>query len=123
MADSEQLKQVFVNLLDNAAEAMPGGGEITIWSVAETDANRSASVVVRIQDSGHGIPDDVRSRLFEPFFTTKEQGTGLGLCIAANIMAEHRGQLVLEPPTAGGSTFAVRLPIAAEKTDEQNSRR
>lgn len=123
MADSEQLKQVFVNLLDNAAEAMPDGGEISISSIVEMDADSSASIVVRTQDSGHGIPDDVRSRLFEPFFTTKEQGTGLGLCIAANIVAEHGGQLVLEPSTAGGSTFAVRLPITAEKTDEQDSRR
>lgn len=123
VADSEQLKQVFVNLLDNAAEAMPQGGEVSISSNVETDGRGLASVVVRVHDTGHGIPDDVRSRLFEPFFTTKEQGTGLGLCIAANIMAEHGGQLVLESSTPSGSTFAVRLPIAAEKTDEQDSRR
>lgn len=123
VADSEQLKQVFVNLLDNAAEAMPEGGDISISSNVETDSSGLASVVVRVQDAGHGIPADARPRLFEPFFTTKEQGTGLGLCIAANIVAEHGGQLVLEASTSGGSTFAVRLPITAEKDDEQNTRR
>jgi len=123
MADSEQLKQVFVNLLDNAAEAMPEGGELSIISNVETDSNGLANVVVRVRDTGHGIPEDVRFRLFEPFFTTKEQGTGLGLCIAANIMAEHGGQLVLESSAVGGSTFVVRVPATAEKSDEQDSRR
>jgi len=123
MADSEQLRQVFVNLLDNAAEAMPDGGEISISSIVEMDADSPANIVVRVQDAGHGIPDDVRSRLFEPFFTTKEQGTGLGLCIAANIVAEHGGQLAVESTTASGTTFTIRVPIAAGKRDEQDSRR
>jgi signal transduction histidine kinase len=122
MADSEQLKQVFFNLLDNAAGAMPEGGEISISSVVETDADDSANILVRVRDTGHGIPADVRSRLFEPFFTTKEQGTGLGLCIAANILAEHGGQLVLESSTDRGTTFRVRVPAATEKDDEQDSR-
>jgi len=60
----------------------------------------------------------VRARLFEPFFTTKDEGTGLGLCIAADIMARHGGQLMLESSTAGGTTFAVGVPVAVEKRDE-----
>ncbi len=112
MADSEQLTQVFANLLGNAAEAMPGGGEISISSTAEADDRGSSGVVVRIRDQGQGVPEDVRVRLFEPFFTTKDEGTGLGLCIAANIMARHGGQLVLESSTPRGATFAVRIPIA-----------
>jgi signal transduction histidine kinase len=123
MADGEQLKQVFVNLLDNAAEAMSGGGEISISSIAEPDGAGRAAVMVRVQDTGHGIPEDIRSRLFEPFFTTKEEGTGLGLCIAANILAGQGGQIALESSTAGGATFGIRLPVAAEKGDEQDSRR
>ncbi len=118
MADCGQLKQVFTNLLDNAAEAMPEGGEISLSSVAEPCAAGKEMVVVRVQDAGHGIPDDVLAHLFEPFFTTKEQGTGLGLCIAANIMAQHQGQLLLETSTSSGSTFAVRIPAAEEKSDE-----
>lgn len=123
MADAEQLRQVFVNLLDNAAEAMAEGGEISISCRAEDDAVGTGSVVTRVTDTGSGIPDEIRSRLFEPFFTTKEQGTGLGLCIAANILAAQGGQLVLESSTAGGSTFAVRLPRALEKGDEPDSHR
>jgi signal transduction histidine kinase len=114
VADPEQLGQVFVNLLDNAAAAMPAGGTISISTIEEVDANGFAGVVVRVQDTGHGIPNDIRSRLFEPFFTTKQAGTGLGLCIAANILAAQGGRLVLESSTAGGTTFAVRLPIAVE---------
>ncbi len=118
MADSEQLNQVFVNLLGNAMEAMPGGGEIVLSCTVEADANGSSNVVVRIQDTGQGIPNDVRSRLFEPFCTTKDEGTGLGLCIAANIMARHGGRIVLESSTPAGTSFAVWVPIAAEKSDE-----
>lgn len=121
--DAEQLRQVLTNLLHNAAEAMPAGGEISISSVAEADASGGSCVVVRIRDAGQEIPDEIRSRLFEPFFTTKDDGTGLGLCIAANIIARHGGQLVLESSTPGGSTFAVRVPIAVEKRDEQDSSR
>lgn len=123
MADADQLKQVFVILLDNAAAAMPEGGQLTISWTTEADRLQAANVVVRIRDTGVGIPEDVQSRLFEPFFTTKEEGTGLGLCIAANIMARHGGKLILESSTANGSTFAVRLPIAAENRDGQNPSR
>ncbi len=123
LVDAEQLKQVFTNLLNNAADAMPGGGEISITSVAEPDADGSTSVVIRIRDHGQGIPDDIRPRLFEPFFTTKDDGTGLGLCIVASIMARHGGQLVLETSTPDGTTFAVRVPAAAERSNEQDPRR
>ncbi len=123
LADSEQLKQVFTNLLHNSAEAMPEGGEISISTLVETDPGGSSSVLVHVQDTGQGIPDDVRPRLFEPFLTTKDDGTGLGLCIAANIMTQHHGQLVLESSTPAGTTFAVRIPIAGEKSDEQDPRR
>lgn len=118
MVDGEQLRQVLTNLLYNAAEAMSDGGEIVVSS-----ARDDASIVMRIQDSGRGIPEEVRARLFEPFFTTKDEGTGLGLCIAANIMARHGGQLVLESSGPAGTTFAVRLPVAEETCYEQDSRR
>jgi len=112
MADAEQLKQVLINLINNAAEAMAGGGEIAISASAEDDADGRPMVVVRIRDTGPGMPDDVRARIFEPFFTTKEEGTGLGLCIAAQIMARHGGLLVLESSTRQGTVFAVWTPVA-----------
>ena len=111
-ADAERLKQVLINLVANAAEAMAGGGELRISTAVERDPDGRAMVVVRIQDTGPGMPPDVQDRVFEPFFTTKEQGTGLGLCIAAQIMARHDGLLVLERTNDQGTVFAVWTPVA-----------
>jgi signal transduction histidine kinase len=68
------------------------------------------------------MPQEVQSRVFEPFFTTKESGTGLGLCISAQIMAGHQGSLVMESSTQRGTTFAVWIPIAQEAIDGQDTR-
>jgi signal transduction histidine kinase len=120
MADADKLKQVLLNLLGNAADAMAGGGEVRLATTVEKDADGRRMVVLRIRDTGPGISQDVRGRIFEPFFTTKESGTGLGLCIAAHIMARHGGSLVLESSTEAGTTFAVWLPAAAEGTHGQD---
>ena len=114
MADAAQLKQVLLNLLGNAADAMAGGGEIRITSNAEKDADGRPMVVVRISDTGPGMPKTSNAGSSKPFFTTKEQGTGLGLCIAAQVMARHGGGLVLESSTEKGTTFAVWMPVAPE---------
>ena len=74
-------------------------------------------VVVRLADSGPGMPKEVSRRIFEPFFSTKDDGTGLGLCIAGRIMARHEGRLVLESSNEQGTTFAIYIPAApAQKT-------
>ncbi len=122
MADGAQLKQVLLNLLGNAADAMAGGGEIRITSNAEKDADGRPMLVVRISDAGPGMPQDIQCRIFEPFFTTKENGTGLGLCIAAQVMARHGGGLVLESSTDKGTTFAIWMPVAPEQAHGQDSR-
>ena len=122
MADADQLKQVFQNLLGNAADAMGCGGEVRVASSAERDANGRPMVVVRICDTGPGMPQDVQRRIFEPFFTTREKGTGLGLCIAAQVMARHGGSLVLESSTEKGTTFAIWVPVAPEEAHAQDSR-
>ncbi len=119
MADAEQLRQVLVNLLDNAAEAA-GGGEIHVSACVQSDADGRRMVVVRVQDTGAGMSEEVRQRAFEPFFTTKDDGTGLGLCIAARIMARHDGRLLLESSTGEGTSFAVWIPTAGIVSDEQN---
>lgn len=116
--DADQLRQVFINLLDNAAEVMAEGGEIHLSAAAEADAGGRTMVVVRIRDTGPGMPEDVRQRVFEPFYTTKEEGTGLGLCIAARIMARHGGRLVLESGTPQGTEFSVRIPTAEVEANE-----
>jgi signal transduction histidine kinase len=112
MADGDQLKQVLLNLLNNAAEAMEDGGQIRVSAAAEHDADGRPMVVVRIRDTGSGMPEEVRTRIFEPFFTTKDEGTGLGLCIAAQIMARHSGLLVLESSNCQGTVFAIWTPVA-----------
>jgi signal transduction histidine kinase len=113
MADPQQMKQVFINLLLNAADATGEAGTVRFLSSLERDGEGRTMVVVRIRDNGGGIPEDARDRIFEPFFSLKEESTGLGLCIAARILAGHGGKLVLESSTPGGTVFAVWMPVAA----------
>lgn len=107
-ADPGQLQQVFVNLLNNAAEAMPDGGTITI----STRLVDHQWVEVRVSDTGCGIPEEHLSRLFTPFFTTKPpgKGTGLGLSIVYGIIKMHRGQIGVESQVGKGTTFTITLP-------------
>lgn len=123
VVDPDQIKQVLINLLNNALEATRNGGAIGLAAATETDADGRAFVVVRVKDSGAGIAPDIRNRIFEPFFTTKDEGTGLGLCIAARIMARHGGRLKLESSTAEGTTFAVYLPATRAEGDGPDTRR
>ena len=110
-ADPEQLKEAFVNLVVNACEAIERGGSI---SIREHELNRPSDgrqAVIRITDSGPGIPESIREKVRQPFFTTKEDGTGLGLSIADRIIKEHHGSMDIEPAPEGGTTFIVSLPI------------
>jgi signal transduction histidine kinase len=114
-AYAAELNQVWTNIIDNALQAMGETGTLTISTHAAEEF-----VVVRISDTGPGIPEDVIGRIFEPFFTTKPvgQGTGLGLDIAFRIVVnKHRGYLkaVSEP---GSTTFVVRLPLDGPKIGE-----
>jgi two-component system NtrC family sensor kinase len=104
LCNADQLRQVFLNLTLNAIDAMPQGGTLTVRTIAG-----STVAVVEIQDSGIGIPPDIRARLFEPFFTNKPQGTGLGLSISAHIVTQHGGQIEVESVEGQGSTFRVVL--------------
>ncbi len=108
-ADSAQLQQVFVNLLNNAAEAMVGGGTILI----ETKPIDGQWVEVKISDTGCGIPEENLGRLFTPFFTTKAhgKGTGLGLSIVYGIIKMHRGQIAAKSELNKGTTFTITLPV------------
>jgi PAS domain S-box-containing protein len=108
-ADPNKLKQVFINLIMNASQAMPEGGTLTV----RTALVAGEEVEAVVNDSGPGIPEDVREKIFEPFFSTKREGegTGLGLYICRNIVAEHEGRLLLESAPGLGATFRVVLPI------------
>ncbi|MBL7048348.1 MAG: HAMP domain-containing protein [Nitrospira sp.] len=104
-ADRALLEQVFLNLILNAVQAMPGGGEIRISG--KTDEH---FVEIIIWDKGSGIATKLKSKIFDPFFTTKEQGTGLGLSIAYNIVKSHGGKLFFDSEAGKGTVFTVRLP-------------
>ena len=107
LADRSQLQQVFLNLLNNALDAVGPGGQVWITSRDVDD-----SLEVRVSDNGPGIPKDVGDRIFDPFFTTKDpgQGTGLGLSISHGIMERLGGQLTFESEPGHGATFIVRIP-------------
>jgi len=108
-ADRSLLEQVFLNLLLNAVQAMPEGGEIRI-----TGKSDDRFVEVMISDQGEGIPEEIRPKIFDPFFTTKDGGTGLGLSIAYNIIKSHRGNLFFNSSNTRGTVFTVRLPKEGE---------
>jgi signal transduction histidine kinase len=110
-ADPEQLKEVLVNLIINACEAMEGGGRIRIQEEERFVEPLGPVVVVRLTDSGSGIQDSIREQIFQPFFTTKDEGSGLGLSIAARIVANHGGWLDFISNKGEGVTFEMTLPI------------
>jgi two-component system, NtrC family, sensor histidine kinase HydH len=107
--DPQQLLQVFVNLLINAIEAMPQGGDLSV--TVHTDA-LGRNLTVDIADTGEGIPPDLMPRLFEPFATAKERGTGLGLAVSRRILQEHGGAIAVRPASPRGTVFEVKLPAA-----------
>ena len=106
-ADAEQMTQVLLNLVINAAQAMNGRGTIHI-SAAQT----GGMVEITVRDEGPGLPDETREHLFEPFFTTKHRGTGLGLATARRIVEAHNGTISLESAPGDGTTARIRLPHA-----------
>lgn len=104
----QQINQVFLNLLINAAQAMEKQGNITVRTWSEDD-----SVFVTVADTGKGMPEEVKKCIFEPFFTTKEagKGTGLGLSISADIIRKHGGEISVESEVGVGTIFTVKLPV------------
>jgi signal transduction histidine kinase len=107
-AQGERLQQVFINIILNALDAMPGGGTLGVRLAQEGGA-----AVVRISDTGTGIRPEHVSRIFDPFFTTKGvgKGTGLGLSISYAIVKEHDGRIEVWSEVGRGSTFTITLPI------------
>ena len=108
-ADANQIKQVLINLMKNAIEAIDsseGSGVLTISMTVQPD-----SVSLYIEDNGCGIPKDYLNRLGEPFFTTKETGTGLGLSVCLTIVEQHGGEMIIESEEEVGSTFVMKLPL------------
>jgi two-component system cell cycle sensor histidine kinase/response regulator CckA len=125
-ADASQLQQVLINLVVNARDAMPEGGEIKLATSLVDSMNRQVSaaaglqgnfVRLRVQDSGHGVQEELKARIFEPFFTTKkgkQKGSGLGLSITFGIVKDHKGEIRLESSPGEGAIFDVLLPAVVD---------
>ena len=115
MADAAQLEQVFLNLILNAVEAMPGGGKLTIASRASPPLDgpeKPAHVIVEVRDTGHGMTKEQRERAFASLLnTTKAKGTGLGLAIVARIVEAHRGKVEIKSSPGRGTTIGITLPV------------
>jgi signal transduction histidine kinase len=114
LGDPEQLQQVLINLVQNAAEALGMGGTIKLRAIQSRMAlaeRMREVVIIEVEDNGPGIPPQVQKRLFDPFFTTKQSGTGLGLSIAARIVEKHAGALRFQTAANLGTTFGIVLPI------------
>jgi len=111
LLDPEQMQQVFLNIMLNAIQSMPEGGELYIRTSQEKD-----TVEVTFKDTGKGIPKEQFRRIFTPFFTTRHQGTGLGLSICRNIVEKHGGYIKVESEPGEGTRFTVTLPVKTEGT-------
>jgi signal transduction histidine kinase len=105
-ADEGQLRQVFLNLFRNAREAMATGGALRI-----VVSHQGQEAVVRVEDTGPGIPDEVRARLFEPFFSTKVRGSGIGLSLSRQIVEAHGGSIGVDESVQQGTTFVMKFPL------------
>ena len=116
--DSHQLKQVFINILMNAYEAMQGHGKITI-TTRRVPYNNQPFLSVSFADTGGGISPGILDNVFNPFFTTKEKGTGLGLAISHKIIANHHGHIDVENTVGRGVMFTVYLPLKNNSTREE----
>jgi len=111
--DEHLIRQALLNLILNAIDAMPQGGRLLVRvSLTKKKFPDKPEIGISLQDSGSGIPEDLRTRIFDPFFTTKGKGSGLGLSIAQNALAAHGGLLQLESREGIGSTFTLRLPMS-----------
>jgi signal transduction histidine kinase len=112
--DSQQIGQVLINLIQNAIQAMPDGGELSL-----TSSQNRKWVDITIEDTGVGIPRKNLSKIFDPFFSTKPEGegTGLGLSVSYGIITQHKGKIEVKSKVNKGTTFTIKIPRKKPKTD------
>jgi signal transduction histidine kinase len=108
LADENQIKQVLINLVKNAMEAMEGKPDPKLDLAVKRILNH---VSVEISDNGSGIPTEVLEKIFVPFYSTKPEGSGIGLSLSRQIIRNHKGQIVVESEDGSGTTFRVMLPV------------
>src|SRR4030095_10152346 len=112
--DSDQLKQLFLNIVINAVEAMEQDGQLAI-RLADRATHDGQSLLIEVADSGPGIPENMIGKIFEPFVTTKPKGSGLGLAICRGITDAHKGTIrAANVDLGGGTTILIEFPVATE---------
>ncbi|MFC2008029.1 nitrogen regulation protein NR(II), partial [Chloroflexota bacterium] len=104
--DTEQIRQVLVNVITNAVQAMPGGGKLIIDSRQQNDF-----IELDITDTGEGIPAENMNKIFDPLYTMKAKGIGLGLAVCKTIIERHAGHIEAKSGKDGGTTFTIKLPL------------
>jgi nitrogen fixation/metabolism regulation signal transduction histidine kinase len=109
--DSEQIRRVIINLMDNAIRAVQDRGPEGLVKVSTSFSKRDGVVIVAVEDNGSGIPADLVDCIFDPYFSTSEDGVGLGLAITQRIVEEHGGTLTCSAGAHGGAVFTVKLPV------------
>jgi signal transduction histidine kinase len=113
MMDVEQMKRVFVNLIDNALEAMPADSEVRRVTISTKYDSARELLIATVEDTGEGIPANDFKKLFQPYFSTRGRGTGLGLAIVSRIITEHGGKVFAEPNAPRGARFVIELPVSS----------
>jgi signal transduction histidine kinase len=108
--DAQLLKRVFINLVTNSVQAMPHGGSLTITTQLAKTADGTGKIFVHVQDTGEGIPDDLKPRIFRPLFTTKSKGQGFGLAVCKRVIEAHGGTITFKSHLGEGTSFTVELP-------------
>jgi signal transduction histidine kinase len=106
--DAEKLEQALLNIVANALAAMAGGGDLMVRTRSE-----GTWAVIEISDTGHGMDPETQARVFDPFFSTRKRGTGLGLSTTRRIIRDHGGTIQLHSETGRGTSFTIRMPLAA----------
>jgi len=109
--DPDQMKEVLVNIILNACEAMVDGGNLDIFEEVGTVEPHGQIILVKIRDTGPGIPQDIQNKIFEPFFSTKDEGSGLGLSIAKRVVEDHGGWIHVHSNLGQGTTFVIGIPL------------
>ncbi len=123
LGDEEQLGQALSNMISNAEQAMTSGGLLTVRAYARTE-DETVNIIIEIQDTGKGIPEENLGLIFNPFFSTKHEGegTGLGLSVSRRIVEEHNGRIHVESTVGKGSTFTIVLPLHTKEEHTARSR-
>jgi signal transduction histidine kinase len=115
--DYDLLYRAFVNIFSNSLQAMPCGGTLSVETAILNGGDAEASMEIQVQDTGQGIPKDVRKKIFNPFFTTREKGTGLGLAIVQTIVDNHNGDIEVLSEEGRGTIIIIRLPLVQPSLD------